>query len=54
MSETTQTSFDLLLKGGHVIDPKNQHRSADGCWDCGWEDRPCGGEHSGRGGRTGC
>ena len=23
MGETTQTSFDLLLKGGHVIDPKN-------------------------------
>ena len=23
MSETTQISFDLLLKGGHVIDPKN-------------------------------
>ena len=23
MSETTQNSFDMLLKGGHVIDPKN-------------------------------
>ena len=23
MSESTQNSFDLLLKGGHVIDPKN-------------------------------
>ena len=23
MGETTQTSLDLLLKGGHVIDPKN-------------------------------
>ena len=23
MGETTQNSFDLLLKGGHVIDPKN-------------------------------
>ena len=23
MSESTQNNFDLLLKGGHVIDPKN-------------------------------